>query len=501
MLISTQLLSQQSVIEFYGEAQSISRLNSQYDENFLSLSPDGSQLIFTRRNHPGNVGDRHNPGDLWISVFDSSWSIPRSSINIHPSKLVTPLGFVNDGQFFLYNTTTFDRGIFIGEIWISELSGEVLDNPKRLDIRSFVNLSEHQSGSISADGKHIVFSMEGNFTYGVEDLYVSSLRGDGSWSPPRNLGYRINTSFQEYTPFLAADNETLIFASNGRSDGLGSFDLYITQRADNTWQNWTEPQNLGSEVNSRGSETSFVFRSGDEYAYYVSTTNSDGYGDIKKIRIRSDIREVSREVQPFVLEEKEEDLPLIFRILDKTSNAVIDGLIKITGDTIEMQLESGQSVEFKLPDITAEASAGGYLTKVVQFTAAQLDEKDTFDISLDALTVGNTINLNNVLFHQGTANFIEGSEKELDRVVSMLSENPEVKIMIKGHTDNVGDPQLNLELSRERVNVVMDYIRSRGIKFNRLQGKGYGGNQPVAPNDTEENRRLNRRVEFTIIEN
>ena len=77
--------------------------------------------------------------------------------------------------------------------------------------------------------------------------------------------------------------------------------------------------------------------------------------------------------------------------------------------------------------------------------------------------------------------------------------NPEIKILIKGHTDNVGDPQLNLELSQERSNVVMDYIVTKGIKFTRLQWKGYGGNQPIAPNDTEENRRLNRRVEDALI--
>ena len=114
-------------------------------------------------------------------------------------------------------------------------------------------------------------------------------------------------------------SETMIFASNGRTNGFGSFDLYITKRTDNTWQNWTEPQNLGSAVNSRGSETSFIFRSDDDYAYFVSTTDSDGYGDIRKIKIKSDIEKDEGQIDPFILREKVAIKSKIFRIVDKIS--------------------------------------------------------------------------------------------------------------------------------------------------------------------------------------
>ena len=488
-------------IEFFGEVQSITRLNSPYDENFLSLHPSGNEIVFTRRSHPGNVGDRHNPGDLWLSVRDSLWSLPKSSVNVHPTKFVTPIGYVNSGAYFLYNTTTFDRGIFKGEVWISTIEEGVLKNPQKIDIDHFSNLSEHQTGCISSDGKHILFSMEANFSFGVEDLYVSHLKSDGSWSAPKNLGYRINTPFQEYTPFLAADRRTLIFSSNGRG-GMGSFDLFISERQDESWQNWSEPVNLGSSVNTGGSETSFSFLPGAEYAYFVSTLDSDGYGDVKRIRIKSEITPVPDEVDPFILKEEVVAIGTVFQLIDRNTSESVIGKIEINGEDFEMTINSGDSIQQQsTSDVTISTNAVGYLDKQIQLTSAQWSNADTIKIEIDALEVGNTIQLENVLFHQGTANFIEGSEIELTRVVEMMNDNPSIRIMIKGHTDNVGDPVLNLQLSRERVYVVRDYLIDKGIDFRRIEGKGFGGNQPIAPNDTEENRKLNRRVEFTIVEN
>ncbi len=497
-----EVFGQNSSLKVYGEPEPIRSINSQYDENYIAIHPDGKQLIITRRNHPGNIGDKHNPGDLWISTYDTIWSRPGNSVNIHPTKLVTPLGFVNQGDRFLYSTTVFDLGVFRGEVWISEIKEKELVSPQKLEVSDFVNLSEHQSGAISANGKHILFSMEGNFSYGVEDLYVSHLQSNGKWSRPKNLGYRINTAFQEYTPFLAADNETLVFASNGRNDTRGSFDLYVSTRIDDTWQNWSEPENLGDAINTQGSEMSFTFLAGSDYAYYSSTTDSDGYGDIKKIRITADIEVV--EEAPIVLqveESPEDSNSKVFLLVDDDRNAV-QGTLLLIGEQETIEVESGGSLELEtFEDLVVETRADGYLNHVTNVTAVELDENDSIFVSVEALTVGNTINLEHVLFHQGTANFIAGSEAELDRVAQMLTDNPGVRILLKGHTDNQGDPYLNLELSRARVRTVQDYLMDKGINFRRIEGKGYGGNDPIAPNNTEENRRLNRRVEFTIVEN
>ena len=119
---------------------------------------------------------------------------------------------------------------------------------------------------------------------------------------------------------------------------------------------------------------------------------------------------------------------------------------------------------------------------------------------LEPLEVGKVFKLNNVLFHRATADLIDSSYVELDNVYRMMFDNPGVSIELSGHTDNVGNARKNVDLSQERVEVVKQYLVDKGIQSDRITGKGYGGSKPIASNRTEETRRLNRRVEFKIIE-
>jgi outer membrane protein OmpA-like peptidoglycan-associated protein len=120
------------------------------------------------------------------------------------------------------------------------------------------------------------------------------------------------------------------------------------------------------------------------------------------------------------------------------------------------------------------------------------------NFNLQPVEVGTTVNLKNVLFERGTANLLPESNDELDLVVSFLQTNPKVVIDLSGHTDNRGVHSHNVRLSQQRVNKVKDYLVAKGISAKRIMGKGYGGTKPIASNDTEESRMLNRRVEFTI---
>jgi len=489
-----------SQIEFFGEVESLGLVNSQYDEKYIAIDPSSKLLILSRKNHPASVGEEYNPLDLWLSRYDSIWRSPSPSTNVHPDSYISPLGFIKETNIFAYNRSNVELGKVSGEIWIAEFDGNSFINSKKLSVPYFNSKSTHQSGSISADGKHILIAMEGTTSFGVEDLYVIHLKNDGTWTGPKNLGYRVNTPFQEFSPFIAADNETLVFASNGRG-GEGSFDLFITQRIDNTWQNWTEPKNLGNVVNTKGAETSFVFNQGDEYAYFSSTTDSDGYGDIKRIRIQSDIESIEIDSVSFVLNDEIGFYTKVFTLKDMETDEIIKGEIMLkplmsqfTSTPYEWKTES-------IEDINITVKAKGYVEYETLITSLELQAQDLIVIPLQPLNIGTTVELKNVLFYRGTANFIEGSQKELDLLVEMMQDNPNLEIQINGHTDNVGNAFLNQELSEERVKVVMEYLTDKGIDRKRFSGKGFGGSQPVAPNDTEENRRLNRRVEFTILKN
>ncbi len=121
------------------------------------------------------------------------------------------------------------------------------------------------------------------------------------------------------------------------------------------------------------------------------------------------------------------------------------------------------------------------------------------NFKLQPIEIGATVNLKSVLFQQSTFNLLPESNDELDLVVTLLKTNPKVEILLTGHTDNRGNPEHNQRLSQKRVERVKGYLVSKGINGKRIGGKGFGGSKPIASNDTEETRRLNRRVEFTIV--
>ncbi|MDH5608559.1 MAG: OmpA family protein [Cyclobacteriaceae bacterium] len=504
LLINARIVhAQQEQLTFFGKAEPVPELNSAYDENFLAVDYAGDKLVFSRKYHPGNVGGSKNPGDIWFALNDTIWSNPSPSTNVDAVQIVTPVGFVEKGTKLIYATTRLNYTRYETTLWSAGFSNGQLDNVQVLSVPYFSNQSAHLSGSLSFDGRYMLLSMESRTSFGVEDLYVVQRMDDGSWSAPKNLGYAVNTPFQEYTPFLAADNETLIFASNGRDGGMGSFDLYMARRLDDTWQNWSPPVNLGQQINTQGSEMSFVLPPGSDYAYFVSTTDSDGYGDVKKIRVTSQIKE-NLEADVPVLEVVAEKLLsqkwIVLR--DSDTGLEIPGSMQVSNDTMNLQLDAPVSLAYdRLPDVRIDAASPGYMGRQQFLTSAMLSSMDTVFVDLQALRVGATIKMEHVLFYQGTANIIEGSEKEIERVVLLMVENPSMRIELRGHTDNNGDPVLNYELSKERVDEIRNYMMARGIAYKRITGKGYGGNAPIAPNDTEENRKLNRRVEFVIISN
>ena len=490
-------------ITFYGSPEPIDSINSKISEQFLSISRDGNTLFFARENHLGNTGGIKDEGDIWTSTIeDTLWSKPVNIQSINDENFTSPIGFTAGGQYFLYNRVRFEKGIYIGEIWAANATFE---NKQKLDISAFRNYSPVQSGTISQDGKFLLISIETNIGYGVDDLYVCMLQPDGSWSRPRNLGYSINTAFQEVTPFLAGDNKTLFFATNGR-EGKGSFDLYVTTRLDDTWRSWSTPVNL-QDINTSGSETSFVFRAGQDYAYFISTQNSDGYGDIKRIRITEDIQEVADDTIITMVVEKKPVPAVNFKVTNARTGDHIGAsinLINEEGDTLNFVktdslflLESEQRSPYRV-----EFRSQGYLKDffVLEPSFYHPEGDTVISIALEPLQTGNTVVLKNVLFYRGTANFVEGSERELDLIVEMLEENPNVKILLKGHTDNRGDAALNLQLSEERARAVADYLTSQDISSERIDSKGFGGDDPVASNLYEETRRLNRRVEFEVVE-
>ncbi|MEQ6166738.1 OmpA family protein [Ekhidna sp. MALMAid0563] len=487
-LLTLSLISN-AQIAFDGAGVTVESLNTPNGQNYLVINPYQQGLAYTEER-----GGTPNTSEIYFSekkIFDDQeWEVLIFPDWLGEKGMTSPIGFTPFGIY--YSQVTFDKGMYYGKIYFSS-KGSI----DEVEIPFFRNKAPIQSGCLSKDGKYMILSMESNNSYGVEDLYIVKQKPDGSWDRAKNLGYQLNTEFQEITPFLAEDNKTLFFATNGRG-GQGSFDLFYTVRQDESWRSWREPVNLGAQINTSGAETSFSYLDGSEWAYYVSSQDSDGYGDIMRIRFKEDIEEDTTQIQepaPIPAQESPVD-QVILKIVDaKTKETIPAELIikeerRIGANGIfEIDSLSGEEIEIK---------SQGYLPKMVMLDE-QLQTGENI-ISLSSIAKGNVITLDHVLFHRGTANMVDGSEKELNLVVEVMNDNPDIKILLKGHTDNTGDPVKNVQLSEARVKTVKEYIISQGISPYRVSGKGYGGNQPLYSNETEETRKLNRRVEFEVVE-
>ena len=495
-------------------------INSSYDEQAPVFSPDGKALYFTRSKHPANIGGRKDKGDIWVSFKDpdGKWMTPVNidqPVNNRQYNAVA--GFSRDGNrmYLIGHYISDDKRTKTKGISYSEKRKGNWTSPIALDIPYFSNNSNDQSATVSYDGSIMLHSIESYNSRGAEDLYVNFKKTDGTWTDVRNLGSEINTYFQEKTPFLSADNRTLIFASNGH-DGMGSMDLFISKRLDDSWKNWSKPVNMGQPINTQGRELYFFVIPGMDDAVFCSTQNSDGYGDIKYYQLLPEevippIEEVliasDTTVQEVVVERNslvfrgnaynaQNNEPVLATISIFLNNESEIATIDTDEGTGEYQLEISSNDEFLI-----RVGSKGFMNVEERISRSDFDQNILLkNYYLEPLVVGKVFKLNSVLFERASSNLIDSSYAELDNVFRMLEDNPDISIELSGHTDNVGNARKNVELSTERVEVVRQYLIDKGINATRIAGKGYGGTKPIASNRNEVTRRLNRRVEFKVIE-
>lgn len=471
------------------------QVNSPYDDVGPHITTDGRSIMFGVKNSPENIGGINDPEDVWITSSNDgiTWS---KSVNLGiylNDKGTNNLAAVSSDN----NTLLF---CVANGFQIRKRTKDGWSQPEQLNL-NFRNEAGNMEANLSPDGKAILFTakFKQNLNYKVEkrekDVYVIVQKKEGVWSDPINLGNHINTPDDEISPFLSADGRTLYFGSNGRS-GYGSYDIYMSKRLGNDWTNWSEPVNLGPEINGPGFDAYFTMAASADYAYLVSNKNSFGKSDLVRVKLPEAIRP-----KPVVL--------LTGRTLDaKTKNPIVASL---SLEDIASQQRSASSISD--PNTGAyrmvldngqygiHVVAQGYLSVNEKLELVKIDKYTELkkDLYLIPIEEDESIELSNVFFQQGRAILKTESFPELDRLVEIMNENPTMKIELSGHTDNIGNKEDLLKLSQDRVLEVKNYMVKKGIKKDRIVGKGYGGTQPLVVNDTNENRERNRRVEFKIL--
>ena len=466
------------------------------------ISPDGKTLYFVRQEKRPLISLLPSYQHIWYAELDSNGNFQQAQEigkplngDKHPSAVVSVLPDGNSMLVaYVYDN---EKAIKNGFSMTYKQDDSTWSTPKEVVIENFYNNSFFYSASLASNGKILFLSLNRNDSYGGLDLYVSFLKKNGEWTKPKNMGANINTKYNEETPFLAADEVTLYFSSNGHP-GYGENDIFVSKRLDDSWQNWSEPVNLGPKINTRQWDAYFTIPASGDYAYFVSSRiDGKGYNDIYRAKLPTELRP-----EPVVL--------VYGKVINKNTNQPIEAEIiyeKLSsGEIVGYARSNPKTGEYKIALPANEKSSFRAESKgfiAINENLDLIDNKEYIELNRDLNLVqiekGQTIRINNIFFNTGKAELLSESYPELNRLVEFLKGNPSITIKILGHTDNVGKAEDNLILSNERAEAVKNYIISKGINSSRITTEGYGFTKPIATNETEEGRALNRRVEFQIV--
>ncbi|MDQ3278009.1 MAG: OmpA family protein [Bacteroidota bacterium] len=464
-------------------------VNSPESEYFPSMPIDGKLLVFTRRLN--NFNEDFFASEKSGTAWDKSIRLP-GQINTPQNEGAQNIS--QDGNWLVFTGCNRPDGQGSCDIYISYKTPEGWSPAFNLGNR--VNSDQWESQPcLSPDKRDLYFASRRQDGLGGSDIYVSHLLPSGKWSEPENLGPEINTPGDESTPFIHADNQTLFFASNGLP-GYGGEDLFVARRgADGKWG---KPENLGYPINTIDHEGSLFIAADGKTAYYASDrSDSKGGLDIYSFELREDVRPAKTLwVKGKVYDNKTSSgLPSSVELIDLASKQTISKVQTDETGNYLITLPVGKDYAFNV-------ARKGYLFYSDNYSLKNKSADSTYqkDIPLQPIEVEAGIVLRNLFFETAKYDIKTESEVELDKVVQFMQENPTVKIQLEGHTDNVGTEADNQKLSSARAYSVVNYLVRKGIKGTRLAAKGFGASKPVADNKTEAGRAQNRRTELRILE-
>jgi outer membrane protein OmpA-like peptidoglycan-associated protein len=473
-------------------------INTSFSEISPVISPDGNTLYVCRDNNLDYSTSSLQTIYYCTRQEDGYWGELKDigkPLNNGSNNAVVSVVSADGNVLLVRNSYNLDGSYKGTGMSITKKINNEWTIPVPIEIDDFYNESEYQSMSLTADQNFLISAIKRRDSYGGEDLYVS-FKKEGRYTKPLNLGHTINTVEDDFTPFLAADNITLYYATEGKP-GYGSADIFVTKRLDDSWVNWSEPKNLGPEINSSEWDAYYTLPASGEYAFMVSSNNSFGKSDIFMIKQTEDA--------------KPNPVTLLFgKVLNAKNNQPIEAEItysilandSIIGRAISEPVSGNYKIILPYNnEYSFMAVKGGFYSISDNIDMSNIDKYTEIErnLYLSPIETGDIIRLNNIFFDYDSNNLKIESFFELDRLLELLVANPKLEIKIGGHTDGDGSDEYNLKLSMGRAMSVVQYLIEKGIEKERLTGIGFGKQIPIATNNTEEGKALNRRVEFTII--
>ncbi|MFZ9044726.1 MAG: OmpA family protein [Cyclobacteriaceae bacterium] len=470
-------------------SDSVNKHHSQY---FPIVTVDNSQLIFTQR----SGGSTEDDEDLMISyATNGGWSSASSIsplINSADNEGASTISA--DGRTLIFTSCEEKNSFGSCDLFISFKIGNSWTKPRNLG-PTVNSIYWDSQPSLSADGRILYFSSNRPGGKGGRDLWFARYEND-QWTKPQNAGSEINTKEDEVTPYLHFNNQTLFFSSSGHL-GFGGYDLFKIELLDSSQ---TEPVNLGYGINNELDQISMTISADGSFGYFAQEfVDRGGYR-------RSKLSKVTFDESGII---KNEAVYVIGRVIDAKSLQPVKAEIMLSNLKSSSEKEAyktrsdGLSGDFYF--VLTQGSTYGVFVKARNYlfedftfdvVSNDVSRPDSLFIYLQPLEENAELTLENIYFEFDSYELSPESRSELLAIARFLEEN-NVKVEISGHTDSKGDESYNAALSKRRAEAVFDYLVDLGVSAEKMISRGYGAELPLIKDQPASP--ANRRIDFKIL--
>lgn len=470
-------------------------LNEYQLQYFPVLTADGNQILFTKRDGTGNF-DKEDIYTAFIKE-DGGWTPPQGiSQTINSPYNEGTCSVTADGNILIYTSCDAPDSQGSCDLYIAYRVNGAWQRPSNMGPK--VNSRSWDSQpSLSADGRLLFFSSNRKGGYGGNDIWYSVRQNDGTWAEAKNLGNTLNTPKDEISPFMFFNNEILFFSSDGHQ-GFGGMDIFLSRVKDGQFQS---PENLGLPINDQLDQVALFITAQKDYAYYteLSKAESEAENDRSLLYRFKFPEEIYLGENLTVTEGK---------VFNAKTGEPVDAtlsLVSLTNDSTLYQFKSdGKTGDFMMlyPEKAVSGlyvEKKGFLPKIYNVERDKLQNVKDLKVELTPVASGEEFVFENVFFDFDRYDLKSESLSSLKRLFKFLTENPNVNVLITGHTDNIGNAGYNQTLSLERAKSVQQYLVKAGLHSGRILVEGKGDTQPMVPNTSPQNQALNRRITIKVL--
>lgn len=482
------------------------------NSEFYDYGPSffGNQIVFTSSRSEGNLYSKihdwtkQNFTDLFVAQIDSTGkleNVTNFSTTINTKFNESSPVFTKDGKTMYFTRNNYNDGKkrksddkeIMEKIYKAEFINGEWTNVKELPFCSDNYKTAHPA--LSPDEKTLFFVSNMPGTIGNADLYQVAIKSNGSFGKPENLGPTINTEGRETFPFVAADN-TLFFASNGHP-GLGGLDIFEAKFTNN---GYTKPVNVGKPINSSMDDFGYVVNS-DNLGFFTSNrTGGTGFDDIYTFTICTHL------LSGVITDAETNEILVNAKVVlfDDKMNEISETYSSDKGVyTFNIDCNKAYFVRASKEEYETSEKPFGPVTETGKSELNIELKRNVFPIQVGT-DLAKLFNISIIYFDLDKWDIRQDAAEDLEKIISVMHQYPEMTIDIRSHTDSRQTHAYNELLSDRRAKATLEFMVKSGINRNRLTAKGYGETQLVNQCSdgvicSEEEHQKNRRSEFIVV--